>query len=48
VLLSIDEYRRLSGQRPDLIELLAQPDGVTDFDLEIPRWTELSRPADFS
>jgi prevent-host-death family protein len=47
VLLSIDEYRRLTGGRMTLAEALAQPD-VADFDFAPPRATAIVRKADLS
>jgi prevent-host-death family protein len=55
VLLSIEEYRRITGKgsdTPDLkgkniAELLYMP-GIADIELEIPKLDELPRPADFS
>ena len=46
VLLSIDDYRRLTGGNMSLAEALAQP-GVADFDFEPPRLGGgLFKPAD--
>ena len=36
VLLSIDDYRRLSGMQKTIVELLAMP-GVDEIDIEFPR-----------
>ncbi|MGB7989780.1 MAG: type II toxin-antitoxin system Phd/YefM family antitoxin [Candidatus Methylophosphatis roskildensis] len=47
VLLSIEDYRRLTGGQMTLVEALAQPD-VPDFDFEAPRAGGLCRPADLS
>ncbi|WP_298967854.1 type II toxin-antitoxin system Phd/YefM family antitoxin [uncultured Methylobacterium sp.] len=47
VLLSIGAYRRLTGERRNLVEALAMP-GLTDLDLEIPRPRGSPRQADFS
>jgi prevent-host-death family protein len=55
VLLSIEEYRRITGKgkhaadlgRKNIAELLYMP-GIADIDLEIPKLDELPRPADFS
>jgi len=44
VLLSIEEYRRLSDDRKSIAELLASDD---DLDIEFPRSTELARAAEF-
>jgi hypothetical protein len=47
VLLSIDEYRKLTGGRMTLAEALAQADAV-DFDFTPPRATGIVRKADLS
>jgi prevent-host-death family protein len=47
VLLSIEEYRRLTGERGTLVETLAQPH-APDFDFDVPRARGLYRPADMS
>lgn len=47
VLLSIEEYRRLTGGQMTLVEALAQHD-VADFDFEAPRAGGPYRPADSS
>lgn len=47
VLLTMDEYQRLTGGEMTLIEALAQP-GEANFDFDSPRSKELSRPADLS
>lgn len=44
VLLTIDEYQRLAGGSPTLVELLAEPEGVENVDFEPPRSTEVARP----
>ncbi len=46
VLLSIDEYRRLTGKGMSLAEALAQSD-PTEFEFEPPRLEFSVRPADF-
>jgi hypothetical protein len=39
VLMSIDQFRQLSGERPSIIDLLALPEGVPDAALAPPeRW----------
>lgn len=43
VLLSIDEYRRLSGQQRSLVDLLAMTE---DVELEIPSSRQLARCAE--
>jgi len=48
VLLTVEEYRKLSGKRESIAELLAMP-GMEDIDFEPPRMRgPLSRPVDFS
>lgn len=48
VLLSIDEYQKITSQKASIVELLAMPDGA-DVDFEAPRLSnELFRPADLS
>lgn len=47
VLLSIDDYRRLAGQRRNIADLLAMP-GLADVELDIPPRTERARPVDLS
>ena len=47
VLLSIDDYRRLAGQRRNIADLLAVP-GLADVELDIPPRTERARPVDLS
>ena len=46
VLLSIEEYRRLTSKRRNLVEELSMP-GIADIEIEIPRSRELPRPAAF-
>jgi prevent-host-death family protein len=50
VLLTIEEYRRVTHTGKSIIDLLAMPgdDICEDFDLEIPRSREYSRAADLS
>jgi len=48
VLLTIEEYQQITGEKESIIELLAMPD-VTDMDFEVPRLDKvLYRPADLS
>ena len=47
VLLSIDDYRKLSGGTLSIVELLALP-GVEDIAFDPPRLGELRRPVDLS
>jgi len=46
VLLSIEEYQRLTGQRRSLLEVLAMP-GLSGIDFDPPRVDIASRTADF-
>src|SRR5262249_8306819 len=46
VLLSIEEYRRITGKRRSIVEALAMP-GLADIEVEFPRSRELPRPAEF-
>jgi prevent-host-death family protein len=45
VLLTFDEYRRITGGRARIADLLAMP-GVEDIEIEIPRSGDLAMPAD--
>jgi prevent-host-death family protein len=47
VLLSIDEYRRITGGRRNIADVLAMP-GLADIDFDPPRANIGARPADFS
>lgn len=47
VLLSIEEYQRLTAGPGSIIDLLAMP-GAEDIEFEAPRAQGLSRPADLS
>ena len=47
VLLTIEDYRRLSGQGRSLIDVLSMP-GLADIDFDPPTIDFRSRPADFS
>jgi prevent-host-death family protein len=48
VLLTIEEYQRLTGNHTNIIEMLAMP-GVEDIEFEPPRLSDdFYRPADFS
>jgi prevent-host-death family protein len=47
VLLSIEDYQRLSGQSPNIADLLAMP-GLADVELEIPPRTERAGAVDLS
>jgi len=45
VLLTIDEYQRLSGGSESIVEMLALP-GIEDIEFEPPRAQKFHRPAD--
>ena len=47
VLLSFDDYQKLTKQRRNIADALAMP-GIADIEFEPPRVTIQSRPADFS
>jgi len=47
VLLSIEEYQKITRKGKNILELLAMP-GDEDFDFEPPRLSDLARPADLS
>lgn len=47
VLLSFDEYKRLTGKMRTLGDLLAAP-GAEDIDLPLPQRTEHAQPVDLS
>ncbi|MFZ4537598.1 type II toxin-antitoxin system Phd/YefM family antitoxin [Propionivibrio sp.] len=47
VLLTFDEYKRITGIHTKIADLLAMP-GIEDVDLEIPQLHDLAQPADFS
>ncbi|MGB9028749.1 MAG: type II toxin-antitoxin system Phd/YefM family antitoxin [Acidobacteriaceae bacterium] len=45
VLLSIEEYRKITGKHDSIVDLLAAPKAA-DIEFEPPRLTRLHRPAD--
>jgi len=47
VLLSIEEYHRLTGGHQKIADLLAMP-GIEDIDLEIPRFEEPAQAANLA
>jgi hypothetical protein len=47
VLLTFDEYRKITRVHAKIADLLAMP-GVDDIDLEIPSMHDLPQPAEFS
>lgn len=48
VLLTFEDYQRLTGAQDNIIDLLGLPPGVEDAELETPRARDLARPADLS
>jgi prevent-host-death family protein len=47
VLLTFEEYKRISGTRTKIADLLAMP-GIEDIDLDIPSIRDVAQAADFS
>ena len=47
VLLTFDEYKKITGGRTKIADLLAMP-GIEDLELEIPPLRDLAQPADLS
>ncbi|WP_404421733.1 type II toxin-antitoxin system Phd/YefM family antitoxin [Thalassospira australica] len=47
VLLSIEDYQKLTGQLPSIVDLLAMPT-AGDIEFEPPRMQPITRPVDFS
>ena len=47
VLLTFDDYKRITGGRTKIADLLAMP-GIENLELEIPQSRELAQPADLS
>jgi prevent-host-death family protein len=45
VLMTFDEYRRITGGRARIADLLAMP-GVEDVEIDVPRSRDLAIPAD--
>lgn len=46
VLLSIDEYRRLTGGEGDIVDALGLPPGIEDVEVEFPAMRDVPRPVD--
>lgn len=46
VLLTFEEYQRLTSGQASIIDLLGLPPGVEEAELETPRTRDLARPAD--
>lgn len=47
VLLTVEEFQRISGQSASIIDMLAMPE-TEDFEFEPPRAHDIYRPADLS
>ena len=47
VLLTFDAYKKMTGVRTKIADLLAMP-GIEDVEFEPPKLRDLARPADFS
>jgi prevent-host-death family protein len=47
VLLSIEEYRKITGKHESIVDLLGDPNAA-EIDFDPPRLTRLHRPADLS
>ena len=47
VLLSIEEYQRITGKRRSIVDALSMP-GLADIEFDAPRSREVARGADFS
>jgi prevent-host-death family protein len=47
VLLSIEDYRRITGGRRSLVDALSMP-GLADIEFDPPRLRDIARPADLS
>lgn len=46
VLLTFEDYQKLTGGQGNIIDLLGQPPGIEDVELEIPPMPDVARPAD--
>lgn len=46
VLLTFEDYERLSGGAASIVDMLGLPPGVEDVELEVPPMRDLARPAD--
>lgn len=47
VLLSFDEYKKITGGRTKIADLLAMP-GIEDVELDVPPLRDIAQPADIS
>lgn len=46
VLLTFEDYQKLTGGQGNIIDMLGQPPGIEDVELEIPPMPDVARPAD--
>ena len=46
VLLTYEDYQNLTGAKKSVVDLLSQPPGVEDIELDIPTRRDLARAAD--
>ncbi|MBF0439683.1 MAG: type II toxin-antitoxin system Phd/YefM family antitoxin [Magnetococcales bacterium] len=46
VLLTFDEYKRITGKRTKIADLLAMS-GIEDIEFEIPQFRDVAQPEDF-
>jgi prevent-host-death family protein len=46
VLLTFEDYQRLAGPKGGILELLGQPRGVGDVELDLPDFQDRPRPVD--
>jgi prevent-host-death family protein len=46
VLLTFEDYQKLVGGEGAIIDVLGQPPGIEDVELELPTLRDLARPAD--
>ena len=47
VLLTFADYQRLAANRPNIIELLAQPSGIEDINFHVPSSADTATPTEF-
>ena len=47
MLLTLADYQRLALNQPSIIELLSEPEGIEDIDLDVTTSRELPEPAGF-
>lgn len=47
VLLTFEDYQRLSGNRPTIVDLLGRPPGIEDVEFHAPTSSDVAKPAEF-